>query len=333
MTPNKISFQPENPNGFYQQLKRNAAPLIAGKIRYATPFVFVKGALFIALMLGSILALNAGWIAPLVCYATIGVCMHVLTLHIVHDAAHGALSPKAWVNKSATRILDLMGADGPIWARRHIHGHHPFPNILGWDVDVAQSNVVKIFPIMNRSTIHRLQHIYMPVVYLLYSLYWFFLRDWQNLFALKGAPVFTTKPTVARVIGFAVVKLVAVAWALVLPIAMDPERWIVYVVGFVIMHAVASLLGAFVLLSSHVDGSSDYTQPDALGRMPFTWAEAPGRQQLRLLHTITLLDAHFRRVQSSHRPPPVSIRQQVTAAGTHPADTRALPRVRSPLPG
>jgi linoleoyl-CoA desaturase len=273
MKPNRIVFIPETRNGFYSTLKKTAAPIIESQGRYARWTVYAKALLFLALMVICALSLSTGYIHPMLAYALIGVCMHVLTLHVVHDAVHGALSPKLWVNRLATRILDVMGADGPTWARRHIHGHHPFPNILGWDVDVAQSNVVKIFPIMEKKRIHRFQHLYMPIVYLFYTLYWFFIRDWQNLFALKGAPVFTAKPKVAKVVLFGLVKLVALTWALVLPIALHPTEWGLFLTGFLLMHAVASLLGAFVLLSSHVDGSSDFTQPDALGRMPFTWAE------------------------------------------------------------
>ena len=268
-----VKFKPEPKQGFYHSLKKDATKIISNEDKYASKSVWIKAFIFLLILVVSGVNISTGAGPILLWYLLIGICMHVLTLHVVHDAAHGVLSKYRTINYLALFMMDLMGADGRIWRRRHIYGHHPFPNILGKDVDIGQSKVVVIFPGMQMKWIHKFQHLYMPFVYPLYSLYWFFIRDLQNLFALEGKPVFTKKPSVFGVLGFMMVKVFALSWQVFLPLIIFPEKSWLIIFGFLLMHFTASILGAFVLLSSHVDGKSDFTQPDEDGNMPFTWAE------------------------------------------------------------
>jgi linoleoyl-CoA desaturase len=43
-------------------------------------------------------------------------------------------------------LLDLLGANSYIWKIKHIKLHHSFPNVAGWDSDMQQHGLIKLFP-------------------------------------------------------------------------------------------------------------------------------------------------------------------------------------------
>ncbi|VEB43107.1 Fatty acid desaturase [Chromobacterium violaceum] len=61
----------------------------------------------------------------------------LLAMNSLHDAAHGALFRSAALNRLLTRAASLpMGIDADIWTRRHVHLHHTYPNVDGYDLDI-----------------------------------------------------------------------------------------------------------------------------------------------------------------------------------------------------
>ena len=42
-------------------------------------------------------------------------------------------------------VFDFLGLSSYNWKKRHVGGHHIFPNIMS-DPDIQQSKVVKIYP-------------------------------------------------------------------------------------------------------------------------------------------------------------------------------------------
>lgn len=60
------------------------------------------------------------------------------TFHSFHDASHGALSSRAWVNELVTYSGFLIAAPHE-WRAQHIAGHHAFTNIEGADPDSKHS--------------------------------------------------------------------------------------------------------------------------------------------------------------------------------------------------
>lgn len=58
----------------------------------------------------------------------------VATFHTFHDASHGALSSRAWVNEVLTYTGFLIGAPHE-WYWQHVAGHHAWTNIADIDPD------------------------------------------------------------------------------------------------------------------------------------------------------------------------------------------------------
>jgi len=61
------------------------------------------------------------------------------TFHTFHDASHGALSSKAWVNELLNFTGFLIAAPHE-WRWQHIAGHHAFTNITDLDPDSKHAN-------------------------------------------------------------------------------------------------------------------------------------------------------------------------------------------------
>ncbi|CAE8629024.1 unnamed protein product [Polarella glacialis] len=61
------------------------------------------------------------------------------TFHTFHDASHGALSTRAWVNELFTFSGFLICAPHE-WRWQHVAGHHAYTNIAGMDPDSLHAN-------------------------------------------------------------------------------------------------------------------------------------------------------------------------------------------------
>ena len=82
----------------------------------------------------------------------------------MHDAVHDAVSPKRWVNRLLSRGMDFVGASS--YLLRQLHGeHHKWVNIHGIDVTLETHGLFRFTPHETWKPIHRLQHIYIPILY------------------------------------------------------------------------------------------------------------------------------------------------------------------------
>ena len=63
----------------------------------------------------------------------------VATFHTFHDASHGSLSTRAWVNELFTYSGFLISAPHE-WRWQHVAGHHLFTNISDLDPDSKHTN-------------------------------------------------------------------------------------------------------------------------------------------------------------------------------------------------
>ena len=79
-------------------------------------------------------------------YIFLGVLIPLIFLNIIHDAAHFTLFKNKKLNLWLTYIFDLIGTNSYIWRMRHLQSHHIYPNVLGKDADIKQTEIVRINP-------------------------------------------------------------------------------------------------------------------------------------------------------------------------------------------
>lgn len=207
-------------------------------------------------------------------YILCGVIMIVVFINGFHDAAHGALFKRSKHNEWFMYVLELFGGNHWLWTRRHISLHHAYPNVPDWDVDVKQSNIVRIFPNSPLFDYHKYQHIYMCLIYPLYSLNWIYIRDFKDFFGKKDNYV---KKVVDRIPIIEIYKLfIAKAfnlfYMLFLPMIILNLPWYLVLSAWICMHLCGSILGVVALVSTHADEEACFPETDEDGNLSATWA-------------------------------------------------------------
>ncbi|MBC6990006.1 fatty acid desaturase family protein [Hymenobacter sp. BT491] len=273
----RIRFQPEPANGFYNTLKCrvNAHFEQQALPRYATAGAVGKAILFAGLFAASYatLLLVAMPLGPfLLLWFAMGVFIILAAMSIVHDAAHGVFSARPWVNMVLLRFANLVGGDGYMYKYKHTVSHHAYTNIQGLDIDLEQSTMVRVTPFTASRSEHQYQHRYMRVLYPFYILFWVLFRDFKYYQREKIGPVTAHHPVVQWVTLFAT-KAFYFFYMLVVPALVLPVAFWQIAAGFVCMHLGSGVVAMFALLANHAVEDSVFVVPDPDGRIHCSWGE------------------------------------------------------------
>ncbi|MFL5810861.1 MAG: fatty acid desaturase family protein [Flavisolibacter sp.] len=273
----KIKFTPEPPGGFYLTLKKRVLAHFRenGKSRYATKLAILKSLVFVTAFLSCyalilIAKMNAGLF--LLCWFSMGVCLLLAAMSMVHDAAHGVYSSKKWVNETLLRFTNLVGGDGYMYKYKHTISHHPYTNIPGADIDLEQSGVVRVTGHTQARKKHRYQHVYMKLLYPFYILYWVIARDFDyykrqyiGLVEAHHAPVHWFFLIFSKIFYF--------FYMLFIPLYLLPVPAWQVLLGFFCMHIGSGIVAMFALLTNHVVEDSLFVLPDENGLIQCSWGE------------------------------------------------------------
>ncbi|QSW88212.1 fatty acid desaturase [Flavobacterium endoglycinae] len=207
-------------------------------------------------------------------YVLCGFTMIVLFINAFHDAAHGALFKKAKHNEWFLYVLELFGSNHWLWMRRHINLHHAYPNVQDWDIDIKQSNIIRIFPNSPLFSYHKYQHIYMWFIYPLYSLNWIYIRDFKDFFGTKNNYVKKVVDTIPKrqIFLLFTAKIINLFYILFIPMFFLNQPWYIVLGGWFAMHLCGSVLGVVALVSTHVDEDAQFPGTDEEGNLSATWA-------------------------------------------------------------
>jgi len=205
------------------------------------------------------------------CYFVMGLLLVINFLNLVHDAAHGVLfQSKKW-NRLYLRCFDLLGANSYIWSLRHTRLHHNYPNVMGWDSDVEQSSLARIFPHGPFSSIHKYQHIYLPFIYPLYLLNWLLVRDFKDYFSRKKIIWKVTDIPRREYVKLFFFKFLFLTYTIVIPKWLTGVSWGMATGAFLVMVFTASIFSLLVLLSPHANTENEFPLPDETNKLPYSW--------------------------------------------------------------
>ena len=271
----KVRYRKET-DDFYQKLsarieeyfKQNALS------RYATPFFFFKAFLLIGSYVGLyfLLLFSANSTIAFWSMVLMGPFAILIGINVAHDAAHGSISKKKWVNATLLILFDLLGANSYMWKRRHVFSHHAFPNILDNDADLKQNPLVRIFPNDDVLPAHKFQFLYAPFLYILYTINWLFFRDYQDFFQSRIGSLTIKKHKRIEIVKLILFKLFYISYMIILPILFSSLTVSGVLLGFFLMNAAASILITLALIPSHVAEDSKFPLPDENGVMPHSWS-------------------------------------------------------------
>ena len=204
-------------------------------------------------------------------YLAMGLSVLLTAFNISHDAAHGVVVKSKFWNKFLFSLtFNLQGNNAYVWGKNHNESHHLYTNVEGSDIDVLNNPVLRMTESQKLRWFHKYQYIYAPILYLLYSLNWFFFRESLMLINYSSRTIKIEIPKI-EVVKLIVYKLLYIVYMIVLPINLLPFGWSTVLLAFVLNHFMVSLLFVGVLGVSHL---SDYVQhpvADASNRLPMSW--------------------------------------------------------------
>ena len=270
----KPVFAKDEIDEVFRRIKQQVIVTVRELTPHRRPQILFKAILFPLLFLAAYTLLlvygNSTWVLY-TSYCLMGIMLVVIFLNLVHEAVHQTLFKKRWLNDLYIHLLDLLGANSFVWKIRHTRLHHNYPNIRGWDSDIEQSGLARIFPTGPYKSIHRYQHLYLPALYPLFLFNWLLIRDFKDYFnknKIVWKVITIPRKEYRRLFLF---KALFIFYTLLLPKLLLGISWIVVISGFCIMMLTASLLALLVLISPHANTENEFPLPDADNRMQRSW--------------------------------------------------------------
>lgn len=272
----KPHYQISNEEPWFDKLKHDVNKLVKSTDKAVKMGMHIKAALlFTSYLLFYFLLLfksdTAGQM--FVWYILLGLSLIFFFLNTAHDISHNAFFSRSRWNERMLVLLDILGDNSVIWKRRHVHYHHVYSNVKDWDMDIRQSPLVRIFPQGRYRLFHKFQHIYMPFLYLFYSIHVSYYRDFFDLYSREGLVTkagITDKVNIAR---FYFYKLVNISHLLIIPMIMIPQAWYLVAAGFLAMHMAGSMVAAVALVSAHAGEDAVFVNAGADDTINHSWMQ------------------------------------------------------------
>lgn len=167
--------------------------------------------------------------------ALLGFCHVLIPLNISHDAIHGAVSPRRWVNQICLYGLELTGVDSGLYSRKHLAAHQDKEN--GSKITAIESQWLLI----QKKKAGRVVNLHW-FVYLFYSQYMIFIRDYALLFSNRS------EIGLKDYVRFFVSKALYVCAFLILPFILIDLPWWLVAGSLTLMYLVVTLSLLIVLL-------------------------------------------------------------------------------------
>ncbi len=264
---------------FIRELRRRVDAYFerTGRRRCDCPQMYFKTASILAWFFAAYLLLLfvvTSWWMILPLAVVLGLSMAAIGFNIQHDGGHKAYSDRRWVNKIMALTLDLMGGSSYMWNWKHNAIHHTYPNIDGQDEDIDVGMLARLSPQQKRFWFHRLQGIYLWLLYGFLAIKWHFFDDFYNLATGRIGAHKIPRPRGKDLLVFIGGKVLFFSLAFAIPVLLHPV-WAVLAV-YTIAAFVSGVVLSIVFQLAHCVGEADFPapipMPDGGERMQTEWA-------------------------------------------------------------
>ncbi|AXT58243.1 acyl-CoA desaturase [Aquimarina sp. AD1] len=271
----KIKFSKDEGSDFYKELNERIRNYFESnqidktgnrKMVFKIVMYFSLVFLFYFLML-----ISSDLGAFFVFYIGLGISVLLNAFNVSHDAAHGvAVKSKFWNKLLFQLSFNLQGNNAYVWGKNHNESHHLYTNIEGSDIDVLNNPLVRMTTEQNLQWYHRFQYLYVPFLYLFYSLNWFLFREFLMIFNRSSRTIKIKIPTweIFKLIFF---KIAYITYMIIIPGIVLPFAWEYIFVAFLLNHFLVSILFTGVLGVSHLSDYVVHPQPDSKGKLAMSW--------------------------------------------------------------
>ena len=197
------------------------------------------------------------WLA-LLCTGVMGIGIAGVGMGVMHDAAHGAYSNKKWVNDLLAGSLYLLGSNVLNWKIQHNVLHHTYTNVNGLDEDIDHKGPIRLSENTTLKKYHRFQYIYALFFYGLMTIV-MLTNDFTRLRRYSKMGLLATQGKVLKTEFIKMIfrKVIYLSIIFGLPLWLTPFSFWQILLGFFIMHWVASIILSFIFQMAHVvEGAS-----------------------------------------------------------------------------
>lgn len=268
-------FKKPDPDDFYKKLRQEVSQVLENPKYQRLGIAKAIGLLllYIALYTG-ILLFGNHTILLFLFYILTGFAMITLFINTFHDAVHHSVFKTKRYNRWFTGILEIFGSNTWLWTKRHITLHHAYTSVQDWDIDIRQSDIIRLFPNSPLFDYHKYQHLYMWLIYPLYTLNWILIRDFKDFYGSKDNYVRRiAKIPVTEHFKLFSFKLLSFFLLLGVPMLVLNQPWSTVLLAWLCMHIFGSMLGVIALISTHVDEHAEFAIAGPDGKLNCTWAE------------------------------------------------------------
>lgn len=191
----------------------------------------------------------------------LGVTLAGIGFNVMHDACHGSYSTNKNVNEMLGLSLNVLGGNAFFWKQKHNIIHHTYTNVDGVDDDIAKSPMFRMCDTQTWLPVHRFQHLYVPFLYTLGSIFWVFVQDPVKYFSKKIYRTQLQKMSTKEHIIFWVSKALYGVVYIALPIMV--LGWQAWLVGFLSMHIAMGFMLSIIFQLAHVVEETEFSFVDA----------------------------------------------------------------------
>lgn len=186
----------------------------------------------------------------------LGFTLALIGFNVMHDACHGSYSTNKNVNEILGYTLNLIGGNSFLWKQKHNILHHTYTNVDGKDDDIAKSPFIRMCSTQKWVAAHRVQHIYLPFLYAISSLFWILWQDFYKYFTKKVYTSKLQKMSRKEHVIFWVSKAVYLVIYVALPILF--HGWLPWLIGFFVLNIILGLTTSIVFQLAHVVEETEF---------------------------------------------------------------------------
>lgn len=267
----KITEETSLFNDLRNRVKNRVASISEDRDVYIRWKAVIMPLFYIGLYFGALLSVqNPLWYIML--FALMGILLVLIYLNLIHEAAHNNIFKHKRLNAVVLRFFDFVGANSYIWKKRHVVSHHAYPNVDGWDTDIEQSGILKIYPHIEPKGIQKIQHRIFFLIYPFYLFNWMFIRDFRDFFD-KNRIILKTQGAIPlnEKIKMIIFKLFYFFYQIAVPVLFFEASLRLALGAWFIQIIVASIFALFVLLPLHPLPDNEFPQLDEDKNLPYSW--------------------------------------------------------------
>jgi linoleoyl-CoA desaturase len=161
------------------------------------------------------------------------------------------------VNDTLGLTLNALGGNSFIWRHKHNIIHHTYPNVDGIDDDIAKTPFIRMCSTQQWVPMHRVQHLYTPLLYAISSMIWILFQDFEKYFKQKVHNTELQKMKTKDHVIFWISKVLYVFFYIALPILLTGwQQWLVF---FLSLHVGLGFTLAIVFQLAHVVEETEFT--------------------------------------------------------------------------